>query len=162
MDTILEMLSHRGEHLLGRFGGPLNFRMFVMPFVVTVMAIRAHRRDVREGKGTFLWAFFKSPAERRRLLRSGLRDFGKVFVVACVLDTAYQFLVLRSYYPGEMLVVAVVCAVVPYVLVRGPVLRIASSLHQRWTRPPDPAAAYSKKQPAGRPASGRASGSGKG
>jgi hypothetical protein len=133
MDTILEMLSQRGEHLLGRASGPLNFRLFVMPLVVTFLAIRAHRRDVREGKGTFLWAFFKSPTERRRLFRSGLRDFGKVFIVACVLDTTYQILVLKSYYPGEMLVVAVVCAVVPYLLVRGPITRIATLLHRRWT-----------------------------
>ena len=128
MDTILEMLSHRGEHLVGRFGGPLNFRLIVMPLVVTFLALRAHRRDVRDGKATLLWAFFKSPTERRRLFRSGLRDFGKVFVVACVLDTTYQILVLKSYYPGEMLVVAVVCAIVPYFLVRGPITRIAQML----------------------------------
>jgi len=133
MDTILEMLSHRGEHLVGRFGGPLNFRLFVMPLVVTFLAIRAHLKDVREGKGTFLWAFFKSPAERRRLLRSGLRDFGKVFIFACVLDTTYQILVLKSYYPGEMLVVAVVCAIVPYFLVRGPITRIGTLLYRKWT-----------------------------
>jgi hypothetical protein len=128
MDWIIEMLSHRGEHLLGRFGGPLNFRLVVMPLMVTFLAIRAHRRDVRDGKGTFLWAFFKSPTERRRLLRSGLRDFGKVFVVACVIDTTYQILVLKSFYPGEMLVVAVVCAIVPYFLVRGPITRLAQML----------------------------------
>jgi len=128
MDTILEMLSHRGEHLVGRFGGPLNFRLIVMPLVVTVLALRAHLRDVREGRPTFLWAFLKDPAERRRLFRSGLRDFGKVFVVACVLDTTYQILVLKSYYPGEMLVVAVVCAIVPYFLVRGPITRLAQML----------------------------------
>ena len=128
MDTILEMLSHRGEHLVGRFGGPLNFRLIVMPLVVTVLALRAHLRDVREGRPTFLWAFLKDPVERRRLFRSGLRDFGKVFVVACVLDTTYQILVLKSYYPGEMLVVAVVCAIVPYFLVRGPITRIAQML----------------------------------
>jgi hypothetical protein len=133
MDTILDMLSHRGEHLVGRFGGPLNFRLIVMPLVVTVLALRAHLRDVREGKPTFLWAFLKDPVERRRLFRSGLKDFGKVFVVACVLDTTYQILFMRSYYPGEMLLAAVVCAIVPYFLVRGPITRIATLLYRKWT-----------------------------
>jgi hypothetical protein len=127
------MLSHRGEHLVGRFGGPLNFRLVVMPLVVTILAIRAHLRDVREGRPTELWAFLKDPTKRRRLLRSGLKDFGKVFIVACVLDTTYQMLVLRSFYPGEVLVVAVMCAIVPYFLIRGPVTRIARMLYRKWT-----------------------------
>jgi hypothetical protein len=134
MDTLLEMLARRGEHLLGRASGPLNFRLVIMPIVVTILAIRTHLRDVREGRPMFLCAFLTSPTERRRLLRSGLKDFGKVFIVACVLDTTYQILVLRSFYPGEVLVVAVMCAIVPYILIRGPVMRIAHLLHKRTAR----------------------------
>jgi hypothetical protein len=151
MDTILDMLSHQGEHLVGRFGGPLNFRLFIMPLVVTVLAIRAHLRDVREGRPTVLWAFLRDPTKRRRLLRSGLKDFGKVFIVACVLDTTYQIWVLRSFYLGEMLVVAVVCAIVPYFLVRGPITRIARLLYRKWTGPANQAAADTKKEIEGRP-----------
>jgi hypothetical protein len=135
MDTIFEMLVSRGEHLLGRVSGPLNFRLVVMPTVVTILAIRAYLRDVREGKPTFLWAFLKSPTERRRLFRSGLKDFGRIFIVACVLDTTYQIWVLRSFYLGELLVVAVLCAIVPYFLVRGPVMRIAHMLSRKWKGP---------------------------
>ena len=135
MDTILEMLSQRGEHLLGRLSGPLNFRLVVMPLVVTILAIRAHLRDVREGRPTVLGAFFRDPTEQRRLLRSGLKDLGKVFIVACGLDTTYQILVLRSVHPGEVLVVAVVCAIVPYILIRGLVLRSARWLYRKWARP---------------------------
>ena len=133
MDTIFEILNHRGAHLIGRVTGPLHFRLIVMPLVVTILAIRAHLRDVREGRSTELWAFFKDPAERHRLLRSGLKDFGRVFICACVIDTTYQIWVLRSFYPGEMLVVAVVCAIVPYFLVRGPVMRTARLLRRRWS-----------------------------
>ena len=135
MDTLLEMLARRGEHLLGQASGPLNFRLVIMPIVVTILAIRTHLRDVREGRPIFLCAFLTSPTERRRLLRSGLKDFGKVFIVACVLDTTYQILVLRSFYPGEVLVVAVMCAIVPYILIRGPVMHIAHLLHKRTARP---------------------------
>jgi hypothetical protein len=151
MDAIFEMLSHRGEHLAGRVGGPLQFRLFIMPLVVTILAIRAHLRDVREGRPTHLWAFLRDPAERRRLFRSGLKDFGKVFIVACVLDTTYQILVLRTFYLGEMLVVAVVCAIVPYFLVRGPITRIARLLYRKWAGPADESAANPRKEPDGRP-----------
>lgn len=135
MDTILDMLNSRVEHLLGRVGGPLHFRLFVMPLVVTILAIRAHLRDVREGRPTVLWAFIKDPIKRRRLLRSGLKDVGKVFIVACVLDTVYQIWILKSYYFGEMLVVAVMCAIVPYFLVRGPILRGGRMLYRKWAKP---------------------------
>ena len=151
MDTIFEMLTHRGEHLVGRAFGPLNFRLVVMPLVVTILAIRAHLRDVREGSSTVLWAFLKNPTERRRLFRSGLRDFGKVFIVACVLDTTYQIWILRSFYPGELLVVAVTCAIVPYFLIRGPVTRIAVLLHRKWVGPSSQSAASPEKEQAGRP-----------
>ena len=61
---------------------------------------------------------------------------GKVFVVACVLDTIYQIWVLKSFYPGEMLVVAVACAIVPYCLVRGPILRGGRLLYRKWRGQP--------------------------
>ena len=44
---------------------------------------------------------------------------------AIVIDVVYQFIVFRWFYPGEALVVAFVLAIVPYLLVRGPVNRIA-------------------------------------
>ena len=128
MDAIVEALSRMYGQILGRGTGPLNFRLVVMPIVVSVLAVRAHLRDVREGRPTELWAFLKDPAERRRLFRSGLRDFGKVFIVAVVLDTTYQLLVFGWVYPAEVLFIAVMCAVVPYFLVRGPITRVARML----------------------------------
>ena len=151
MDTILEMLSRRGEHLVGRLTGPLNFRLIVMPLVVSFLAIRAHLRDVREGRPIFLWAGLRSPTERRRLFRSGLKDFGKVFIVACVLDAAYQILVLHSFYLGELLIVAVACAIVPYCLVRGPVTRLATLFYRKWVRPAAPSAVSPNEDTRGRP-----------
>ena len=128
MDAVLDAVSRGVDQLLGRAGGPLHFRLFVMPIVVTILAVRAHRRDVREGRPTVLWAFVRDPVKRRRLFRSGLKDFGRVFIVAVVLDTTYQLLVLRWFYPVQLLIVAVACAIVPYFLVRGPITRIARML----------------------------------
>ena len=128
---MFDILSGVYHHILGRATGPLNFRLVVMPIVVTVLAVRAHLRDVREGRPTVLWAFIKDPVKRRRLFRSGLKDVGKVFVVAVVLDTTYQLIVFRWVYPGEVLFIAVVCAIVPYVLVRGPITRTLRLLFGR-------------------------------
>ena len=140
MHTILQMLSQRVDHLLGRASGPLNFRLLVMPTVVTILAIRADRRDAREGRPAFLGAFLTNSIERRRLFRSAVKDVGRIFIVAIVLDTAYQLFVLRAFYLGEALVVAVACAVVPYVLVRGPITRLARLLFRKKAKAVKPAA----------------------
>ena len=136
MDTILRMLSRGVDELIGRFSGPLNFRLVVMPCVVTILAIRADLRDAREGHPAVLGAFLTNPTERRRLFRSAVKDVGRIFVVAIVLDTTYQLWVLRSFHVGQLLIVAIVCAVVPYVLVRGPITRLARALYRKRVRQP--------------------------
>jgi len=72
-----------------------------------------------------------------------LKDIGRVFVIAVVLDTTYQLVVFRWIYPIQLLIVAVACAVVPYVLVRGPITRLARLLYRKWSGPA--AAAAGKK-----------------
>ena len=129
MDTIVEMLSRAVEQLLGRASGPLHFRLFIMPIVVTVLGIRAGLRDAREGRLAFSW--LRNSTERRRLLRSALKDIGRVFVIAVVLDTTYQVLVFRYFYILQMLVVAFGCAVLPYVVMRGIVTRLARNKYQK-------------------------------
>jgi len=125
-----EIIARGVEQLLGRAGGPLHFRLFFMPLVVTFLATRAGLRDAREGQPAFLWAILTAPSERGRLLRSAVRDVGRVFLMAMVLDTTYQLLVLRAFYPVQLLIVAVACALVPYALIRGPVTRLARGFYR--------------------------------
>jgi hypothetical protein len=131
MDTILQMIHRDFGELIGRASGPLKFRLFVMPTVVTILAIRADRRDAREGRPARLGAFITNPTERGRLFRMALKDIGRIFIVALVLDSLYQLFVLKAFHIDQLLVVAVVCAVVPYVLVRGPITRIARLLFDK-------------------------------
>jgi hypothetical protein len=63
-------------------------------------------------------------------VREGLAAVSKVIVLAIVLDAVYQLIVLGRFYLGEALIVAFVLAFVPYLLIRGPVERIA----RRWNR----------------------------
>jgi hypothetical protein len=135
MDTILEMPSRAIEHLLGRASGPLHLRLFIMPLVVTFLGVRAGLRDARERQPAFLWAILTNPAERRRLLRSAAKDVGTIFIVAVVLDTTYQLVVLQAFYPVQLLIIAVACAIVPYVVIRGPVTRLTRGLYKNQTGP---------------------------
>jgi hypothetical protein len=54
-----------------------------------------------------------------------------VFVVAAVLDAVYQLIVQRGVFLLELLVVAILLAIFPYILIRGPVNRLATALRQR-------------------------------
>lgn len=137
MDTVLEMISRGIEQLRGRAGGPLHFRLLVMPIVVTVLAVLAGLKDAREGRPAFLWALLTDPHSRRGLMSSAIKDIGRIFVVAVILDTTYQLMVLRAFYPVQLIIVVVMCAIVPYVLIRGPVTRLTRGLY-RPKPPSDP------------------------
>jgi hypothetical protein len=51
-----------------------------------------------------------------------LLAFEPAWVVASeVLDVGYQAILLKEFYPGEALIVAVTLGFVPYILIRGPV-----------------------------------------
>ena len=131
METFRLMLSLFIEDLRGRASGPLNFRLIVMPTVVAFLAIRAGLRDAREGNRPFLWALLTNPAA---VSSSVFKDIGKVFIMAIVLDTTYQFLVFRACYFLQVLVVAVSCAIVPYVLIRGPVTWLTRGRYRQQVR----------------------------
>lgn len=117
------MLCRGAEQLIGRASGPLHFRLLVMPTVVAILTVRAGLRDAREGQPAFLWAILTNPGNRRRLFHSVVNDIGKIFIVATILDTAYQILFLRAFYIAQMFIVAVACSMVPYVLIREPITR---------------------------------------
>ena len=53
------------------------------------------------------------------------RSVGKIFVLALALELVYQILVLHGLRPVQTILVATGLALVPYVLLRGPVNRLA-------------------------------------
>jgi hypothetical protein len=130
-----DILRRFWGNLIGRATGPINFRLVIQPTVASILAIRAGIKDAREGRPAFLWAAIRNPAYRPELLRQGWRDVEKVFLIAAVLDAIYQLIVHRGVFLLELVVVATVLAIVPYVMIRGPVSRIAAMmLRQRRDR----------------------------
>ena len=145
------MLSRGVEQLLGRASGPLHLRLVITPTVVTILAIRAGLKDAREGHPAVLWGLIANPAERRRRLLTGWKDITRVFILAIVIDTAYQITVLRAFYVVQTLIVAVVCAIVPYVLFRGPITCLARGLSRKQAGPTNKSAANTTEGTEGRP-----------
>jgi hypothetical protein len=59
------------------------------------------------------------------MLKDGWKSVGRVFILALVLDAVYQLIELHFVYPGEMVIVAFVLAIVPYLILRGLTTRVA-------------------------------------
>ena len=120
-----DIFSRVAEDLVGRVSGPMKFRLLLQPTMATIFAIRAGLKDAREGRPAYFWAIFTEPALRGPLIKEGWQAVGKVFIIAVIIDIVYQYIVFRWFYPGEAILVAVILALVPYLLIRGPVNRIA-------------------------------------
>lgn len=119
-----DILARFVENLLGRISGPMNVRLILQPLMALIFAARAGLRDAKTGRAPFFWAMFTSQGRRMRMLREGWGDVGKVFVIATVLDTVYQLVALRWFYPLEALTVAAILAFIPYLLFRGVFTRV--------------------------------------
>lgn len=135
------MWARVGSQLIARVSGPLKFRLVIQPTMACILAIRGGIADAKEGKPPYFWAILWNSQHREDMLRSGWKSIGKVFILAIVLDVVYQIIVLHFVYPGEAIIVACLLAIVPYLIVRGPVNRIArivkspSSAGHTTTRP---------------------------
>lgn len=131
---IEDTLARIWDHLGGRVGGPLSFRLILQPVVATVLAVRAGVQDARAGRPAYVWDILTNPSHRRELVREGWKATAKVFVLAVIIDAVYQLIVFRWVFPAELLIVAFVLACVPYLLVRGPANKIAAAKGQHQVR----------------------------
>jgi len=126
-----EMLARMWDGLVARVGGPMTFRVILQPTMATLLAVRAGLKDAREGRPPYLWTILTDPSQRAGLIREGWKACARVFFLAIIIDLIYQWIVQRWVYPGELIVVAIVLALVPYLLIRGPVNRVARRLGRR-------------------------------
>jgi hypothetical protein len=113
------------ENMSERVSGPMHFRFILQPVMATIFAVIAGLKDAKAGKPPYFWALFTDPANRADMFRDGWKSVGKVFLLAIVLDLVFQYKVMDRFYPGEVFIVAFVLAILPYVIVRGLVTRLA-------------------------------------
>jgi hypothetical protein len=122
-----EMFSRFVNDMVARVSGPMQFRLVLQPAMAAFFAIRSGLADAKEGRPPFFWSLVSGSAPREATLESGWKSVGRVFVLAVVLDVVYQLYVEHFVYPMEALAVAFILAIVPYVVLRGLVTRLARS-----------------------------------
>jgi hypothetical protein len=119
-----DILARFFENLVGRVSGPMQFRLILQPLMAIIFAIRDGRNDARSGRAPYSWQLFTDPEHRRELIRSGWKSVAKVFIMAIIIDAVYQYIQLSFFYPVEALMTAFILAIIPYLLLRGPVNRL--------------------------------------
>jgi hypothetical protein len=121
-----DQLSQFISDLAGRLNGPLSFRFFLQPLMATLYALRDGVADSRANRSPYFWSMFTEPDQRRQRLREGWTAVARVMALAVFMDLIYQVMVFRWVYPLQLAVVVLGLALLPYVVLRGPVERIAS------------------------------------
>jgi hypothetical protein len=112
------------EGLMARIEGPMSVRMALQPLIALFFAFRDGRRDAQEGQPPYFWGLFTEPEHRREMLESGWKSIGKVFIIAITLDLVFQYIVFDEFRPLGALLAGTILALIPYLLLRGPVNRL--------------------------------------
>jgi hypothetical protein len=125
-----EFLNKLAELVLGRAEGPMNFRLLLQPAVAILLALRDGMADAKAGRAPYFWSLFTEPEKRAKRLHEGWKSVSKVFLLAIVLDMVYQFLAMPRVRLFGAVIVAIILAIIPYLLIRGLVNRIMTSSKQ--------------------------------
>ena len=111
--------------IFNRPSGPMSFRFILQPVMAIVAALHDGIKDARTGRSPYLWTMFTSAAQRGGRFSEGLIAVGRILLIGLVMDTIYQVTVLKTFYPGEAAILTTLLAFVPYVVLRGPITRVA-------------------------------------
>jgi hypothetical protein len=112
------------DNLFARIDGPLHFRIILQPIMASIFAVIDGIKDAKLGKPAYFWDIVSNPAQRSEQMKTAWKRISKIFILAVVLDVIYQLKVLHWVYIGETLTVAIILAVLPYILLRGPINRL--------------------------------------
>jgi hypothetical protein len=129
--TASEIIAQFWNELTSRPDGPLAFRFVLQPVVAFSLAIRDGVADARHGRTPYFSTILFQPDERMGRLREGWHSTARVVALAVLMDVAYQLIVLKAIRPLETVCIAFVLAILPYLVARGPVTRIAQRFRQR-------------------------------
>jgi hypothetical protein len=125
-----EMWTRFTTDMIERVSGPMKFRLVLQPLMAMFFAYRSGLADAAAGRPPYFWSLLWDPSSRRAMIKDGWKSVGRVFLLAVVLDCIYQVIVLHFVYPVQALAVALLLAILPYLIVRGLVTRVVRWAHE--------------------------------
>lgn len=133
MLSVIDILTRFWTDMIDRADGPMTFRFFLQPSMALITALIDGIKDAKAGKTPYAWLLaHSSSGERRVAWREGVTDTARILLLGVGMDVIYQFRVFGGFkYPVETFVIAVVLGFLPYLILRGPITRIASHVLRR-------------------------------
>jgi hypothetical protein len=119
--------------VIDRSHGPMTFRFILQPTMAAIAALHDGSRDARSGSAPYLHTILHDAGKRGALISEGVVSISRIILLGFAMDAIYQWRVLGTFYPGEAVAITLILAVVPYIVLRGIVTRIA---RWRMTRHP--------------------------
>lgn len=129
-EAFQRILRNLGE----RPGRRMWFRFVLQPSMAAIAAIYDGLKDVRTGRSPYFWTLLRHRHERFARLREGLNATARILFLGLAMDTVYQVVEFTKFYPVEALIIALLLGFVPYLLIRGLVVRLANA----WRSDPSP------------------------
>jgi hypothetical protein len=126
-------LDRLWRNIIARPGGPMTFRFMLQPAMAAITALRDGIGDARLGRLPYAATIIRDSGERGSLLWEGIVSTAKILILGVVMDVAYQWFFFGTFHPAEAAVIAILLAFIPYVLLRGPIKRVA---HHWIAQPP--------------------------
>jgi hypothetical protein len=120
-----EELDRLWRNITARPGGPMTFRFMLQPAMATIAALRDGIGDARHGRSPYAAAIIRVSRERSSLLWEGVVSTARILILGVIMDVAYQWFFFDTFHPAEAAVIAIMLAFLPYVLLRGPIKRVA-------------------------------------
>jgi len=106
-------------------------RFYLQPLMAIFFAVHDGLDDARTGRPAYFWAVCTAPGHRREMIQDGWKSIGKIFIVSLILDTVYALIVFHQIRPLQTVLIATLLATLPYVLVRGPINRVARMMRKK-------------------------------
>ena len=133
MDLLAELIARGWENFTARPSGSLSLRFYIQPVLAAFLGLRAGLKDARSGQPPYLWATVTRHGHRWAMLKDALKDLRMPLLLAALLDAIYQSIAHKGIYLLELLFTIVLLALVPYVIVR-PIVNRLATLRLRWRR----------------------------
>lgn len=121
----VSVLERIWQNLLDRPSGPMAFRIILQPIMASIAALIDGIKDARTGRNAYLWTVLSDPMKRSSRLHEGLVSTARVILFGLCMDLIYQYIVFDTFYPTEAVIIAGLLCFLPYLLLRGPINRVA-------------------------------------
>lgn len=128
MPELHEIFVRFWDDLMSRPNGPYGFRFALQPVMAIIAATLDGIKDARTGRSPYFWTILHNPEKRMGRLHEGIKATTRILLLGVAMEFLYQFKMFHTFYIGEAIVIIFVLAFLPYLLLRGPIERIA----HRW------------------------------